>query len=533
MKRLYVIMILASVFLFPITGMAKNYKVSKGECLGVISNSTGVPIKFIAFENSIKNPNLIFVDQILKIPTWTEIWHWKNHGTMPFDKSFILSQERTIVGINALWLMPDRVKKLFIQLIKNQDPVSTVIKVGDRLVEMLSGKGVKRNVVTVTKNEEAKVWRLEFEGRIFSLYNPLVCHNLCWRAENKPSLTLPQKSAKQVIVKSLTKKPEPIVLISENATGTELEISVKEDKSSRSFNDQFEAIAFAGKYFGAENGLGINTDVEGEYAGIKIRYFFLEYKPEEDGTVYNVGIYGGYSEGRGKEFAYRYEWDQLELGFATKANSSDWDFGLDLGFAWRRTWGWEDLYSSYQTDDALALSTYYNNEARRNSGEKLFPEYAFELNGLWAIDPEHQHNWNGYELDSNPSDISWVQLNYRQSLWDFHPEDSNSRITPHWNTAVGYGWSDETPYLQLGFGLKWNWHGYDIVTFNPMNFKWKEGGGNDGWDNFICVDLVGIYRAHKDSQIKVETSVEYLPISGSVPTEEESKEKFAVLVERN
>lgn len=127
-----------------------------------------------------------------KLPTIDDdgFWHWRRAAADPYDSAEAIPFERTL----KLLGLPEDVKPLFSMAYLSDEYKSGYIEHGSVWSEMLSGKGkackgpkgLKAEIGSASTKYAALIYTVEYNGYIYELANPSVCHNWMWRCYPKP-----------------------------------------------------------------------------------------------------------------------------------------------------------------------------------------------------------------------------------------------------------------------------------------------------------------------------------------------------------
>jgi len=214
MKKL-ILLILAFMFLAVASANAETYKVVKGDNMSRIAKNHGINLRAMVKVNpGIKNPNLIYPNQILTIPTvvQTQTSTVEDEYT-PLDSlgQFAFGDEGDAIKLIKMFSLQDEVKRLLIEKVKKGDLEWTSIKNGDRFQEMgfRGYKIAKKKFANWSEShlEAARLYKVEFEGEIYLLFDPLRCRNWAWRKE-KPAWIIINKIAQEADGSLVTPIPE-------------------------------------------------------------------------------------------------------------------------------------------------------------------------------------------------------------------------------------------------------------------------------------------------------------------------------------
>lgn len=135
---------------------------------------------------------------------------WRNPG---LDPANIVTEEDVVEAINGFRLLPAEVKPLLIAAYREGRSVGMNISDGARFTEQYWGTGLK-NVRTTDfggKKIPAKAYAVEWNGSVYYLVDPEICHNLGWFSQEKqqePQVSQPQpKSAPAPVAQAAVVPP--------------------------------------------------------------------------------------------------------------------------------------------------------------------------------------------------------------------------------------------------------------------------------------------------------------------------------------
>lgn len=499
MKRTALAAICAIALLFlmaPGAVSAEEYHVVKGgECLSIIAPQYGINWRKLATINNIEDPYTIYVGQKLLLGTEVEekghqVWAWKNHGADKFTG--------TVEEALDAFSMPKPIKSLLLAKVKKGNFVWSQLAYGDRREEMIDGSSMEGPVIVggqKDKLEAVKRYEVKYEGFLYYLEDPLVCHNYTWGYEKIQ--VIKEKEVPEII--SPVEKPlalQPLTTVKKSILDDMAPIKNHPEDvvGTGTVGKEFDLLAGAGFYETANN----EIDHKGYYVWGKARWRPLWTRL--NGNLYGLGIYGHYAFGGGDDDGYKYDWKRFSIGPSLKGYLRHADFDLDVGWGRQYNNGGIDLYESEQTDDIFMVSAHLNLYPRRDNGNLWFPKTELNFEWIHPLSSDQEHSWDGKALDPDPSDNETIELSLRQGIYDWYLTD-NHRLTPEFNFGIGREFGNEMNYYQFGPSFTFAWNNQDILNVYFLNYK-ERLGGDDQWQWIGgYVDIYGVYRAYQASRI--------------------------------
>ncbi|MFH1233453.1 MAG: LysM domain-containing protein [Patescibacteria group bacterium] len=223
--KLFIVLII--VLAMASVANAGTYKVRKGECLSQIAQKHGVSCKklFEANKDKIKNLNLIFPNQTLRIPEKVKVvatstaiaktFLWKEAGANPFG------EKRDFTKAIKLFNIPEEVKREFVALVNEGNSRDYQMERGQKFEQMIFGNYQVVNNVIVQINLSqlgAKIYSKSFGGQVYFLVCPTICNNWAWWKKK-------EKEEEKVVVQpflEIVTKTEVLAIKKPEATATAL-----------------------------------------------------------------------------------------------------------------------------------------------------------------------------------------------------------------------------------------------------------------------------------------------------------------------
>jgi len=181
----YFSILLVSVLFFVVTPvMAETYKVQKGDTLSAIAlKYPEVTWKEILEANkNLKDPKMLSPGMEIVIPPPPKVRYWRTAGGEPFTVN------RSKVRGVRMFSLPEKVKELAIGKLQTKEWEYFTIRNGDKFEEMMFGNyKIWSNVIVAwAKDDKTGYGRrvsVEFEGKMYYIAFPFVCHNISWWSE--------------------------------------------------------------------------------------------------------------------------------------------------------------------------------------------------------------------------------------------------------------------------------------------------------------------------------------------------------------
>ena len=495
MKRIIisfvVIVLMFSVASVTTAATKGMYQVVRGDSLSVIGNRLGVKWKDIVKLNNIKNPNLIFPGQELLIPRTEMIKRWKKVGGNPYKGS----PKWAIDNFN----LPDDVKSRVNKNIKNDKFKWFILKSGRELEQLTFGK--KRvNTKIVCSWDKTKLYAAKDYGfNNYHVIHVLKCGNWAWfKTETLHSeKVLPEVP---IFSKGEDKGLPPVPVFSNleervaNECGFDLYVGGGIYETDRWLNRK-------------------NKDYHhnGWYAWAKARYRPFGFElTERISACLGAFVFGAIGGGDDQE--YDYGWNKWFIGPSLKliGHKDHWDADFDLGL-WGQLVSKGDvgLYNSKQVDNISVFSAHLNLYERRAENKKLGPKTELNLEFTLPHGSNHEHSWNGNNLDPDPHNNQVLEISLIQHIYDFEISD-DFILTPGFNLGYVKEWGlEDSNFIQFGPRATMTWNNEDIVSISIFNYKENIGGDGDQW-HWVSghVSIYGLIKAYGISQITKPTNKE-------------------------
>ncbi len=384
------------------------------------------------------------------------------------------------------------------------------IETGDTFEKMIFGNYKiwqdEPIVVGFDKTVMARVYDIDDE---YELWYPLVCGNWAIRKKSKPAAEYPpvprfrykkNPFPKPAKVKAAVLPPVPRY----KETGAAL----KKKKSCG-----LDLYTGGGIYETDRWMNSNNKDYyhDGWYAWIKGRARPFGFNVT-DRISACLGVFGFGATGGGDDEDYLYDWWKGVVGPSLKliGHKDNWDMDIDLGWGRQVSKGKINLYRSKQTDDLLVASAHVNLYDRRVQGEKGFSKTELNVEFTLPSNQKHEHSWDGNPLDPDPHNNQVLEITLTQHIYDFEISD-NLLLTPGVNLAyINENGLESPDFIQFGPRLTMAWHGEDILSVSPLNYKENLGGDGDQWhwiSGYLSVS--GLIKAYRSSQITAPTKKDF------------------------
>lgn len=283
MKRI-MMLVMSAFVLATASANAGTYAVVKGDNLSKIGKTHNLAWQAIARANAdkIKNPDRIYPGQVLEIPTASDNKQTAAAavGFTPINSLGLYPFGSKRDGIKAIKMfsLPEEVKALLTAKVQNGEfelSIASSIKKGDRFSEMIFGdyKMTKNRYANWDSSllEAARLYTAEFEGFIYSLYDPLKCHNWAWRSEKKKTEPEPGPEPEP------EPKPEPTPVVEKPVEQPPVvKAEVPEPVVAPPVVDEcsisYESYGWLGHYWALKGG------GESNYYGGKANFFFCPHE---------------------------------------------------------------------------------------------------------------------------------------------------------------------------------------------------------------------------------------------------------------
>jgi hypothetical protein len=254
---------------------------------------------------------------------------------------------------------------------------------------------------------------------------------------------------------------------------------------------------------------GEEKERHGKFGGIKARVRPLR--------VDNVDVGGSFTYTKGESNSYRprddrwayYDYEIVGVGgSAVYHHSKNSDTEFEIGWLHQKTDGSipSKAFWSHQHEKMWEARSKYSNEERRFAGESWIP--------YWDLGVRYQHTYDVSYSDSKGRGDEYAYDNDRFDLWgsmdiyDWYLDDCEIwRITPTFNTDLGYLWGKDSGFLQGGFGFKLAAYEEELFDIKLLNPRWMfEGNGSRLYDFIGTWKVDNSFRAIWASQTETYVS---------------------------
>ena len=480
MISFFVIVLVLSVASVTTGATEKMYQVVRGDSLSAIGNRLGVGWQDLAKLNNIKNPNLIFPGQELLIPETERIREWKRVGSDPYKGN----SQWAINNFN----LPEDIKSQVEENIKNKKFKWFILKSGRELEQLTFGKKkIYRKIVCSW--DRTKLYATKDYGfDNYHIIKILKCGNWAW-FKTETERAIPEVP---IFSKGESKDFPPVPIFSD-----------PEEKIVNECGFDF--------YVGGGIYESVHYDHQGWYTWAKARYRPFGFELTERVSAC-LGVFAFGAIGGGDDQEYDYSWNKWFVGPSLKliGHKDHWDADLDLGL-WGQlvSEGNLDLYESKQVDNISVFSAHLNLYKRRAEKKKILPKTELNLEFTLVHGNNHEHNWNGNNLDPDPHNNQVLEASLIQHIYDIEISD-DLILTPGFNLSYIKEWGLEDPnFIQFGPRATITWNNEDIVSISIFNYKENIGGDGDQW-HWISghVSIYGLIKAYRISQITEPTKEE-------------------------
>ena len=493
----------------PTVSAPAEHKAVKGDNLWKLSRKYHTTVKAILNLNPYlakrdpKGRKLKIGDKI-QIP---QVTLWMHPNAAPIskleekDESPLAFKVALLNGLNA----PEPVKKAWAKLLEEENFDDYELKNGDLFQQIYFVENNKPALKDFTQvawvkeaNRHARVYRTEFEGKIWALVLPEVCHNIGYWLEKprKAAKVSPPPPPKEEVVAAVEKKA-PVCgnslleegeecddgnLLSGDGCSSDCMLEktgtpVSSTPESRC-NPQAELTGYAGRYDAVEGDNYVN------YFGIEGALFPCGYQPLGDGR-YRVGPsfkYGGWDGGeqddfvqfKGKERYFGGEFDYLEGNTKTAVivRYGEKEGDVTVG----------DFYRSHDEAKMIAAKVNHQEWFLR----ELFPMISYGVQAEIDVGGEKSTVVNGQEV---------AEGRKNQSMYGIFGEAEivrikNELITPFVNGSVYYREENHNFYAEPAIGVKLL---KDSVAAR-VSYQWVEGSHNDATGAHVVINIHNLIR---------------------------------------
>jgi LysM repeat protein len=482
----------------------REYVVKRGDTVYGISKRFKVSQKRLVEINNIADPSLIRIGREIRIPSdrmppetsekerpvqaskkKQEAFYWKNPGANPFT-----DEPRNVVHLRRaleLFGFSSSEATEVAEEFELTSPRKSYLQRGDKLLKMAFGKNrVEGPVICAFEGKEPVHFyttpTLDKAG--YALVVPEACGNYSLiKSESKPA-PKPQKRISKTPPPPKEAHPFPAV---------PAHPGVPDKEEERLEVNKFEA------YMGGGIDEPVHASGHNEHIWAKARYYPLWTKA---GSLdLGLGIFGYGALGSGRDRDYSHDWRRWSIGPSLKVVGNHWDADLDLGVGAIYSDGEEGRYESEQKDKIYHVSAHSSFYKRRNEGKNWFPETSVGADVTVPYKTDHDHSWDGNELEPNPWDNQHIEFSLKQGIYDF---DLNGfRLTPEIHAGVGHSWGEEADFYKIGPAVSAGYEGYDVLTVSALNYQEYLGSDADNLQWFgLTLDVGNAYRAWKASRIE-------------------------------
>ncbi len=477
-----------------------TYVVRAGDTVWGISQKFGVSQAVLVKVNGIEDPSLIREGEKLRIPqgdekvsegvelkSFSKVFQWKNPGANPFT-----NEPRNVVHLRRaleLFGFSSSEATEVAEEFELTSPRKSYLQKGDKLLKMAFGKNrVEEPVICAFEGKEPiylyTTPALDKAG--YALVVPRVCGNYSLiKSESKPA-PKPQKRISKAKTLPEPEKTHPFPAVPAHP-------GVPDEEEERLEVNKFEA------YMGGGYSEPVHASGHNEHIWAKARYYPLWTKT---GSLdLGIGIFGYGALGSGRDRDYSHNWKRWSVGPSFKVVGNHWDADLDLGVGAIYGDGEEGRYESEQKDKIYHVSAHSSFYKRRNEAKNWFPETSVGADVTVPYDTDHDHSWDGNELEPNPWDNQHIEFSLKQGIYDF---DLNGfRLTPEIHAGVGHSWGEEADFYKIGPAVSAGYEGYDVLTVSALNYQEYLGSDADNLQWFgLTLDVGNAYRAWKASRIE-------------------------------
>ncbi len=461
MKKIRFIRLLLAAMLFAIliygtANASESYVVKKGDNLWAIAQKTwgfGKMYKIIADENRIKNPGKIYPGQKLVIPEVDNI-EVRATNRAPFGAKAVMGSEKILETIEKT-NYSEGMKECLRRSVIDADPIVSEAKVGEKFNYYTDKYGLygPNNYVIAADTQVAR-WHRECETIWMKIICDQIVADTCgnWmpRCVEEPKPPPEIKKSEEPPV-TITQEPglppaetmePPIYEVPEvSAPPTEEEKYVK-------WEGRVEAFVGTGKVWDK------NSHSKWNYADVTVYPFSWE---TEEGRDY-LGFGGIYNRWYGKVTEGRFS-GKKELLKPLKYKSFDyednWDYSVEGSFGQYR-----NKYSSFdgKVENHEKYNLYggglnYNNYARQEAGENLFPETQIWTFLYGTANRSVKTTFEGRPIENTDKRINiMLDVGVRQFIYNFESIPIRTYAQVEF-----FGEIPRSKFLNLGLGLSDKW----------------------------------------------------------------------------
>jgi LysM repeat protein len=422
-------------------------------------------------------------------------WPWKNHRGNPYYQPAggEIPIKKAQQGIMSFKLMPEPVKRLLISEMKKKNFTWARLEIGDRREEMLSGGGIKENIIVATKNEGTRRYQVRYDGKIWILDDPIVCHNLTWTVVKAETAYVPPPFKPPPMVKLYSQPLQAFIeVVYRQATCRDCQLDLSVGGQWQDYSDGAEDYTdwlyaavrchmWTDKYGNKHKpGAFVNgSRFDGNWKDV----FYFE------GEIKTFGVEHRIETPNGQELVFRIGlMDQKETGSSTD------------------TWG---TYRRESENKAMIFEIVIEDYSRIN--ENWFPFFKSGIALVTAISSERNATWTNADtgevtnIAEKPYKISAFEIKGEVDWWQsdrklvtFSTEfwsslrfngDTVSKITPFLGilgNSIKFGYQvtgrNTNGSHATGTGLAWQIHLYDLYRYMEAK-RWQRPTGTGSFSD--------------------------------------------------
>lgn len=242
---------------------------------------------------------------------------------------------------------------------------------------------------------------------------------------------------------------------------------------------------------------GEDKERDGKNVNMKVRY-----RPVMINET-RVGVYGTYTNGesntmrrRDRRCSYA-DYEIIGGGVSVFSEHKDHvNSEIEAGLLYQET---ENRiprkgFQSFQEELQLELRGKIASDNRRWKGKVWLPYWEVGMHYVKPFDVTYSDTKGNKD---NAYDNQRFKLYGNVDVYDVYLGDANQwRLTPSFNTEVGYLWGKESGYIQGGPGAKFAWRGQELVDIKFLNPRLMfEENGSRIYDFIGTVKIDNLVRA--------------------------------------
>lgn len=487
MKRILMILIMAVFVLAAATAQAETYQVVKGDCLSKIAQKFHVSWTklFKANKTIISNPDLIFPNQVLRVPekgsgrvtalsNKAKPFFWKNPNANSFGR-------RDFIKAINMFNLPQEVKTLLIAEVNSGRFEWHQIRFGDYFEQMASDNyRIVKNVYAQWKPDRllaAKKYSVKYKDKVYYLADPLICHNWAWWSEIEKAVKPPAEKPPEVVAvpppppPPPPEQPKPLMMMlipaeEEEAPAVAVQ-QVTPAKTIRKFGKcrpDWEAWAYSGVHVGAQSQNRKNWDM---YYGGNISFFPC--KTRLGKGIFRAGPSAQFVGWEGRvEDKISYRGDMALFGGEAQyitGKTKDYLkvlYGTKMGDVWGKDFPYESSEKNRMYAVEGAHQWWYGRK------RKWFREFEVGFR-LELAEPGKKHSsFAGVPIDDPAQDQSFYSIRGKTEYYAKGP------VTLTAENSWGYRGFDQSIVMEPRAGVKL----YDTIEFD-VSYSWIEHSQND------------------------------------------------------